>query len=754
MADPNTQIDWWIAQTWQEAQGGADNDALVAWLHENGLTAISSYTILQAALSCSPDEAKQMVFGHPAWAGEDTDADLSAAEYTSDTLEPEPEPDATFGLDDWADQIEDDDAPVYGEPGYEPPPTATPSRPGAAEGEEAPARSMLLDAYAEMAEESANNGNGDPAAPEQSVAEEASEPEIEPEPFDPELVSAEEPELRADVESEAVAEPEPMAAEGPELAPIAAFESEDIDGDEPEIDADQIFEPEPGWETEPVPAEPAQVEGPAPVGSMVPPPSLAAQTGAAQEETAFEPAAEESVPTPDMAPQTEVAREPVPAPAASPPILRMPPATPAERAAVFAAAFGKKPSAAGNAPPGRDVPLSATPDGGPSPSEMGPAAQAETAPARNRTEPPQPAPATAQMPPPLVLEPMPEVPTPQPVAPVVPLFTAASPREPGAVPPLFPETDPHPAASEEPADDPAPGPEQPGPGEATAHSDEETVAAAEESGGTSIAEEAVAGESPDTAPPNEPEVAIDDGEAPAEPEDAEDPGDMSPAIAEEEREPLDESEAGEDAAELPPGMLSALERDDAEPLIRQADEPPAMDLEVELPAPEDDEPDEQMAAGYAEFDSDGADDGGDSVAARARKRLLLDPLAEDESGNLRAGDGPEDLAEAAKRLGIDFRNADPMEAGVDPELSHAAKELGISFRDEGDSVAAAETPEDETALEARKLGISFRDGEISGKPQKPLIVKYVPMILGLIAIFFLLLLGATFAGPFIGWLKS
>ena len=113
MADPNTQIDWWIAQAWQEAQGGAENDALVGWLHENGLTAISSYTILQAALSCQPDEAKEMVFGHPAWAGEEPDPDIANLDYTSDTLEPEPEPDPTFELDDWAEQVEEDRAGIW-----------------------------------------------------------------------------------------------------------------------------------------------------------------------------------------------------------------------------------------------------------------------------------------------------------------------------------------------------------------------------------------------------------------------------------------------------------------------------------------------------------------------------------------------------------------------------------------------------------------------------------------------------------------
>ena len=127
MADPNTQIDWWIAQAWQEAQGGAENDSLVAWLHENGLTAVSSYLILQAALSCPPEEAKEIVFSNPVWAGEDPDADLAGVAYTSDTLEPEPEPDPSFELDDWADQVEED-VPVYGEEGYQVDPSAGAAR--------------------------------------------------------------------------------------------------------------------------------------------------------------------------------------------------------------------------------------------------------------------------------------------------------------------------------------------------------------------------------------------------------------------------------------------------------------------------------------------------------------------------------------------------------------------------------------------------------------------------------------------------
>lgn len=145
-----------------------------------------------------------------------------------------------------------------------------------------------------------------------------------------------------------------------------------------------------------------------------------------------------------------------------------------------------------------------------------------------------------------------------------------------------------------------------------------------------------------------------------------------------------------------------------------------------------------------------------------RKTVLLDPADETEDagysdhgpGELPKGDTPEDLTEAARRLGINFREGDPTAAGVDPELARAAKDLGISFREEA-GAAGPDLDHDETALEAQNLGISFREGGSgSNKPEKPLVVKYLPMLVGIIIIFFLLLLGATFAGPFISWLKS
>ena len=118
------------------------------------------------------------------------------------------------------------------------------------------------------------------------------------------------------------------------------------------------------------------------------------------------------------------------------------------------------------------------------------------------------------------------------------------------------------------------------------------------------------------------------------------------------------------------------------------------------------------------------------------------------------GESPEDLTEAAKKLGINFREGDATDTGVDPEIAQAAKELGISFR-EGAGAADLDLDQDKIALEAQKLGISFREGgSRSDKPEKPLAVKYLPMLLGVIIIFFLLLLGATFAGPLIAWLKE
>jgi hypothetical protein len=710
MADPNTQIDWWIAQAWQEAQGGADSDALVAWLHENGLTAVSSFTILQAALSCSSEEAKKMVFEHPAWAGAEAEADLSAAEYTSDTLEPEPEPDATFGLDDWADEIEEDE-PVYGEPGYEPPPTATPSRPAAQDGDAPPQRSMLLDAYAEIAEEEPAGDMPGMAAPEQPLAEasnlqEGYGTEAEESPvFDAE-------------EIQPGAEFEPATAMEPETDDL--LEAADSDEGEPEIDADQIFDLEEEWDTEPAPTKPA------PMGSMVPTASTAPRP-----EPASPPAAEPAEEAPSPAAAVEGIPEPTapPAPAAPPPILRMPPATPAERAATFAAAFGKKPAGSPRQPSESGGVSAEADNGGPPSNDTGPAAQAETAPAHNAPVSPQPAPVAAPMPQPLELEPLPEITAPLPVAPAEPLFTAPSSREPVAAPPLFPTTPDRPADPDQPEERAAGEPSVPDP---EAEPEIENLAQNGEAAGMD-------------------DVLAEAGLAEAE-------GDIAPEPATDSPATMHALDMGSDAVATSPGQEALVEDGSDNSPPPEEDELPAMDWEEELPDFEIEEPEGPVDPAESDGDGDGdegIDHDGDypplqEGQSRPRKSLLLDP-AEEQPHASGAEDRPEDLAEAAKKLGIDFRGADTGEADTDPEISKAAKELGISFRDEDGAPVA---PDDEVALEAQKLGISFREESVTGKPAKPLAVKYLPMILGVIVIFFLLLIGATFSGTIIESLKN
>jgi hypothetical protein len=713
MADPNTQIDWWIAQAWQEAQGGADSDALVAWLHENGLTAVSSYTILQAALSCSSEEAKQMVFGHPVWAGAEAETDLSGAEYTSDTLEPEPEPDATFGLDDWADEIEEDE-PVYGEPGYEPPPTASPTRPAQQDGDTPPQRSMLLDAYSETeAEEAADDapelaGGGEPL-PESHELPEAEQAEADEMP--PFASEAAQPAA----EFEPVAEFEP-AGEG-------LLEDENSDEDEPEIDAEQVFEIEDEWDAEEAPAKPA------PMGSMLP--TTAAPRTEFTDPAAAEPAQDTASPAVEVKDRPAPASPPTPAPAAPPPILRMPPATPAERAATFAAAFGKKPTSQPSESGGATA---GTPNGGPPSNDTGPAAQAETAPAQTASVSPQPAPVAAPMPQPLVLEPMPEIAPPPPVAPAEPLFTATSAREQVAAPALFPPTPERPTESEEPEEpmaeeSPAQGLEpEPEIEDLNGEPAQENAMAADLDG--SPAEPGLGEATADIAAETVANVA-DSMEAPG----------MEPDVVEFDHEPDDLEEDDSDGSPTP-----------------EEDDLPAVDWEEELPDFEIEEPEESAGPVNSYDDGDagiGDEGGGDDLILeedqeRPRKPLLLDPSDEEPQPSDAEGE-PEDLTEAAKKLGINFRGTDNDDIGVDPETAKAAKELGISFRDEDGGPA---TPDDDAALEAQKLGISFREESVTGKPAKPAIVKYLPMILGLIVIFFVLLIGATFSGTIIEWLKN
>ena len=159
-----------------------------------------------------------------------------------------------------------------------------------------------------------------------------------------------------------------------------------------------------------------------------------------------EPAAPMETPPPAAAaPQS--APEPVSVPVAAPappPILRTPPSTPAERAAVFAGAFGKKPSTAAppqtaSEPPATEPETSPSNPSGPAPpsNDVGLAVEAETTPAQSETVQPHPAMATAQPPSPLVYEPLPEIEVAPPVTHAEPLF-AIAPRDAQSAPPLFP----------------------------------------------------------------------------------------------------------------------------------------------------------------------------------------------------------------------------------------------------------------------------------------------------------------------------
>ncbi len=695
MADPNTQIDWWIAQAWQEAQGGADSDALVAWLHENGLTSISSYTILQAALSCPPDEAKKMVFGHPVWAGEDSDPDIADLDYTSETLEPEPEPDPAFELDDWAEQVEED-GPVYGEEGYRPGPVADaeteataiePAGPGDFAEDTAPPEPLTAFDGADQPGE-ANSLDAVSVEPDPGFVLErhasAPVPEGLAEPMD----------VLAPAGNAAPAEPDPGFVLEGHTAPATGDLSEPADTIAP---AAQVLSPEP------IMPAPASLE-----------PPLVPETG-----PAVQPA-----PMPDAPGAPVEAIQPAAAPA-PPPVLKTPPPTPAERAAVFAGAFGKKPVAK---PPetASSVPAASVP----AMEHAGPALDTPDA-----VEIQMPAPAVA----PLVYEPIPQIEMPQPVAQAEPLFAAPR-RDPQPLPPLFP-----------------PAREQP----------PETVAADVQG---NAASDNTGAPPPDAGVEQPP--ATDDADSRSEPEPAAAPNGLDaaaapePAMSGQEVEmqfaPASEEDAGDPLAAMmqeAPGQLD-------EPMDvdnHEEGRPSGIDREQEqeLPPPGEEEEGAAYAALGNAGDSGAACEEEDPAEAHhPRKRALLEPSAEaGEAGlpgggpvGIPIGDTPEEMAAAAKMLGIDFRGVDPANVGTDQETAKAAKELGISFREES---SADELALDETALEAQKLGISFRDGDsTSGSSEKPLVVKYLPMFLGIIAIFFLLLIGATFAGPFIGWLKG
>lgn len=655
MADPNTQIDWWIAQAWQEAQGGADADSLVVWLHENGLTAISSYTILQAALNCSAEQAKEMVFGHPVWAGEAPGTGLETAGYTADTLEPEPEPDPAFELEDWAEEVEEE-GPVYGEAGYEAPAMDENDDDRTAGGHK---KTMLVDAYAE-------DGDDLPAGGDAEYGEDSG------------------------YGAEAYDSPGFQAPEAAFDEPASAF-------DEPQEEYDD-----------------SATEG---FGSVL------------------------AAPVDAPAPSTPMPA--APPPPARPPILRMPPATPAERAAVFAAAFGKKPAA--TQPPRSETPPEpAVPDGTPTSNDPGPAANAETAPAW--TEPPHPQK------------------TPQAVA-AGPASRASTESEqdsddlpPGmryARPKTAPSFHSQPAPAEtepQPYGEPVPAeiPAETWPEEIQSHEAEEFH-------------------------PHEPAEGDEDaGSEPAFDYDSLPPG-MRAALGL--GAPADTPPEESYAAE-PPGAAIDREGHDADGDFEEegdGEEPLLLDeLQEEPPAANGHE--------YAEPHREQAEEAGKLSAALLRdtgepedqppprKRLLLDP--EEDSRRKRAkptAHAPEpqpeprsepepepqailpdeeDMREAARRLGIDFRgNAHDLE--IDPEMEKTAKELGISFRD---NLGPSEEELDETQEAARRLGISFRDDEYSDKPKKHIIAKYMPLMLIMIAMVFLLLIGATFTGDIISWL--
>jgi len=798
MADPNTQIDWWIAQTWQEAQGGADTGALVSWLHENGLSAPSSYTILQAALNCAPEEAKQVVFGHPIWAGQQPDADLANLGYTSETLEPEPEPDPAFELDNWADEVEEDE-PVYGEAGYKVNPEAGAMPP--------PVERPDLDG---LGEDIAGDLPEDPPVLTEP-AEFTVEDDPEPRFSNPDEISGFDPddEDMPYVATDTV-EPEP---DGGELQPglavgldpagvdsgSAAFEMPQAALDERL--AEQGSESEAGYRAE-------TFEDVAPLADPL---ASAREPLAAVPESAPDPASEFS-PEPAAEPAPMAAHIPGPAAAAAtpPPILRMPPSTPAERAAVFANAFGKKPvggqpgttrpsaatatnDAGTQAPPApspQDVAAPRPRYGGPPASEVGPASHADTAPALTAAVPPQADTATVAMPPPLVYEPLPEVEVPAPIAPAEPLFNLPA-RDPRPAEPLFKraeagQADDAPAADLEPVDEadaddrlelvPEDAPvaalaaEDPmadvEPESLSEELDVGEVFASDldvDDAEQSEAESHGSGDAIDVAEIDVPEAdRLDQDEADVEPVEITEP-EIGEATLEEESDPVgdrdenllpaDVSEALGDQHDLPPGIKAALEGAADSELTLHQDECDREDYEDI----DDDALSQDLSDPGAEpeFEGAGAVDEDMGEDRRPQKRVLLDPAIEDVPHRTLEEavevDEEEDLTEAARKLGINFRAADPDEAEIDPDMAKTAQELGISFR-EGASV---DLDSDETALAAQKLGISFReDDSATGKPAKPLLVKYLPMIFGIFIIFILLLIGATYAGSFIGWLKN
>lgn len=118
-----------------------------------------------------------------------------------------------------------------------------------------------------------------------------------------------------------------------------------------------------------------------------------------------------------------------------------------------------------------------------------------------------------------------------------------------------------------------------------------------------------------------------------------------------------------------------------------------------------------------------------------------------ESGPPSGDSGPateEDLARAARELGISFRDDPDALLQADPEMARAARELGIDFRGDSEDGGVA-APDDEMARAARELGISFREDEAGTrgrKKRKSSLARYWP-------IFLLVALAAT-AMPVLG----
>lgn len=787
MADPNTQIDWWIAQAWQEAQGGADNDSLVAWLHENGLTAVSSYTILQAALSCSSDEAKQMVFNHPLWAGEDVGQDLSGIEYTADTLEPEPEPDPTFELDDWAEEVEEQ-GPVYGEEGYRVDPQAGASPPVEADGledrAEASATGYADQDHGEM--EGPGLANWNPAEPTDEFEPET---EMDPEPFAQASTGAT-PEATWDT-----AQPDDVTEGYSQDYDLASAPSEPSDPvarmpvDNAQIgDAGQRFEDAAVSANGAVPGDlPAEIsedrqDGEAealPMAATIPPNVYTQDIEALDTEADAPPTAQ-----PSVAPRETVLPEAPPPPA---PAARTPPSTPAERAAVFAAAFGKKPAGQ----PAPQTCTDETPDPrseAPPSTDMGPASYAENAPAPTIHEHPQPTMAAAPLPSSPTFDPVPE----EEVSTEAEALFGTIARSADAPQPLFQQNGPSPATGGRPAEG-ADSREAAGIETAAAEEPvEETLSGAAPDFGERQAE--LGRETYDGTLDDDSVEAMDgisDVEVSLSDEEAFEPGpesddDLASGIADEGTHMPENLQSDDLWGDLPPGIQAALSdaadqrpdieavsslRDESEeaakasrvaetpaesvPEMLPDDERTALDVDTEA----DDFEDPSMAAADSRVNERNAE-AGEAVEHEAppRKRLLLDPneeqrqsaMRQPELGALAAEAGPDAMEAAATRLGIDFKMGDPTEAGIDPVMSQAAKELGISFR-ETPGQPAEEL--DETALAAQKLGISFRDPALqSDKVQKPFLVKYLPLLLGIIVILFILMAAAPFATRISAWL--